>query len=1089
MSIVQTLAGAIASSGGYTPPPPPLYTLTPATTSTNEGSAITFNVTGTNIVNGTYYWTIETNTGDFGTTFGSFSITSNSGSFSVTPTADTTTEGSETFTVALRSVSTSGTILSTSTSVTINDTSLSLVAPFSLDFPAGNPYLLVSNTQADWNLGTTYTIEFWSKQTNASTSNIRTVMSQGPDAGKIDLGFMYGSTLFRNVQQSGIPEPTPGIWNHVAYVANGGGDTKVYYNGVHQGTIVSPGALSDGSSDVNIGRRLGVNGQGFLGKLAMIRVSNTATYLANFSPSLSYGAGADTRLMLGSDGPLTDLSNYELNEVSIFTNNLDTMYFSKSTYPNLNNQIKAGDIVSSLNTSTTATVTGAVVSADPDNWGVPVTNVPIPGPYNFSGARHSITNNGAVISNDFPSYQSLQFVNSENDYLSVAQPSYTALGTATNHAWSGTISGGDILKGSYPEPQVGWILVGQQGTGVPYQVTLTGVSDGGTTWDLTWAPKLADNLYMDENYSLYNPANAPFNLGTTWTIEFWLKANAPSVTAGGGIWGLLNQVGWSTTNAVVVALSDNKLVFLSGSGANQDVRYDEPPVGGVPFGDVTKITDNQGWGNDQVGNNLATTGGTGSGLTVDVNDGGSGYSNIAINTPGSGYTNGDVITVTSGDSSISETFTITASARGVWTHVAIVNNASTQTVWYNGIEQTKVSGTFGAASYTNSVDPLRIGRLGPANGGTLNGKMALVRISNTAKYLAPFIPTTTYTVDANTRLFLGSVAPTVDATARVTTNNGVTTSVDVPVIVPATMTITNVSVGFESRAATVDFASTVSTSTTGTIFFEWFGGGEFSGPHTLTVNPGANTYTSPDLGLYGSGSDLTTQITIDSGLNGCTSNIYTGAWSVVCLVEGTMVTMADGSYKAIEDVRYNDLLRVWNFDLGEFSEALPVFVKQEETHDKHYRFTFSDGTVLCTVGHHVFNKQAGAFTMLVRDTTPVGTITFNEQGEEVTLISKETIEEPVKFYNVWTQYHLNLFAQGILTSNRFNNIYPIRDMKFVKDNRALRSLEEFANIDPKYISGLRLQEQPAQYTAEYISDYVHNKLERLDIANLAILTP
>ena len=294
------------------------------------------------------------------------------------------------------------------------------------------------------------------------------------------------------------------------------------------------------------------------------------------------------------------------------------------------------------------------------------------------------------------------------------------------------------------------------------------------------------------------------------------------------------------------------------------------------------------------------------------------------------------------------------------------------------------------------------------------------------------------------------------------------------------------SVGFNSRAATVDFTSTVSATTTGTIFFAW--GGGTSGPHSVTVNPGSNTYTSPTLSLSGAGSDLIAQVTIASGPNACTSNIYTGSWSVICLVEGTMVTMADGSHKAIEDIRYNDLLRVWNFDLGEFSEALPVFVKREETHAEHYQFTFSDGTVLRTVGHHVFNKQAGEFTMLVRDTTPVGTITFNEFGEEVTLIAKEIIEEPVRFYNVWTQYHLNLFADSILTSNRFNNIYPIQDMKFVKDNRALRPLEEFANIDPKYISGLRLQEQPAQYTAEYIRDYVESKLERLDIANTTVIT-
>ena len=104
------------------------YTLTPAANNVNEGSSLTFTVSGSNIINGTYYWTV-TNSGDFGTASGSFIITNNSGSFSVTPTADTTTEGSETFTVSIRSGSISGTVLQTSISITINDTSLTAVLP------------------------------------------------------------------------------------------------------------------------------------------------------------------------------------------------------------------------------------------------------------------------------------------------------------------------------------------------------------------------------------------------------------------------------------------------------------------------------------------------------------------------------------------------------------------------------------------------------------------------------------------------------------------------------------------------------------------------------------------------------------------------------------------------------------------------------------------------------------------------------------------------------------------------------------------------------------------------------------------------
>ena len=106
--------------------PAPSYTATPTANNVNEGSSLTINVTGSNITDGTYYWTINngtTSTADFGTNSGSFSITSNSGSFSVTPTADNLTEGAETFTVQIRTGSTSGTVVATTSTITVNDTS------------------------------------------------------------------------------------------------------------------------------------------------------------------------------------------------------------------------------------------------------------------------------------------------------------------------------------------------------------------------------------------------------------------------------------------------------------------------------------------------------------------------------------------------------------------------------------------------------------------------------------------------------------------------------------------------------------------------------------------------------------------------------------------------------------------------------------------------------------------------------------------------------------------------------------------------------------------------------------------------------
>lgn len=121
-------------------------------TSVNEGSSLTFNVTGTNIVDGTYFFAVNTNAIDFSPSSGSFTITSNTGSFSLTPTADVTTEGAETFTVSVRTVSTSGTIVATSASITINDTS---VAPSYAIATAGGVTSINEGSNLTFNVTTT----------------------------------------------------------------------------------------------------------------------------------------------------------------------------------------------------------------------------------------------------------------------------------------------------------------------------------------------------------------------------------------------------------------------------------------------------------------------------------------------------------------------------------------------------------------------------------------------------------------------------------------------------------------------------------------------------------------------------------------------------------------------------------------------------------------------------------------------------------------------------------------------------------------------------------------------------------------------
>ena len=181
-----------------------------------------------------------------------------------------------------------------------------------------------------------------------------------------------------------------------------------------------------------------------------------------------------------------------------------------------------------------------------------------------------------------------------------------------------------------------------------------------------------------------------------------------------------------------------------------------------------------------------------------------------------------------------------------------------------------------------------------------------------------------------------------------------------------------------------------------------------------------------------------------------------------CFVEGTEITLADGSIKKIEDITYEDELLVWDFDHGCFASAKPLWIMKAQTGITYNEITFEDGTNLKTVlDHRVFNCDLQKFTSTMDEKeTPIGTRVFKQDGSKTKLIARKVVNKEVKVYNIITDYHMNLFANGILTSLRLNNLYKIEDMKFVKDNRKMSPKEKFAEIPEKYIKGLRLEEQP-----------------------------
>lgn len=180
-----------------------------------------------------------------------------------------------------------------------------------------------------------------------------------------------------------------------------------------------------------------------------------------------------------------------------------------------------------------------------------------------------------------------------------------------------------------------------------------------------------------------------------------------------------------------------------------------------------------------------------------------------------------------------------------------------------------------------------------------------------------------------------------------------------------------------------------------------------------------------------------------------------------CLAKGTMITLADGSQKKVENITFDDELMVWDFDNGKISSSKAIWIMQPKVAHQYNLLTFSDGSQLKTINQHrIFNKELGKFTYPMTDETPIGTTTLLSNGEEVQLTDKKIITQPVEYYNLITANHFNCFASNILTSNRFNNLYPISDYKFIKDNRKLTPYSEYEKIvSYDWYEKLRLSEQ------------------------------
>lgn len=147
-----------------------------------------------------------------------------------------------------------------------------------------------------------------------------------------------------------------------------------------------------------------------------------------------------------------------------------------------------------------------------------------------------------------------------------------------------------------------------------------------------------------------------------------------------------------------------------------------------------------------------------------------------------------------------------------------------------------------------------------------------------------------------------------------------------------------------------------------------------------------------------------------------------------CLAEGAMITLYDGSKKAVEDLTMGDVLAVFNHETGKY-EAAPLLANIHAGEEAQWydviNLCFSDGTTLRIIDEHgLFDKTLNKY-VYIRESNfqefightfvAAGMADGGIESRMVVLTSAYITNEHIKIYNPASVWHINVIANDMLT--------------------------------------------------------------------------
>lgn len=185
-----------------------------------------------------------------------------------------------------------------------------------------------------------------------------------------------------------------------------------------------------------------------------------------------------------------------------------------------------------------------------------------------------------------------------------------------------------------------------------------------------------------------------------------------------------------------------------------------------------------------------------------------------------------------------------------------------------------------------------------------------------------------------------------------------------------------------------------------------------------------------------------------------------------CFATGTLITLADGSQKKIEDITFGDKILAWDFFTGTYVEKeISLLVYHGDDTYVIANTVYSDGTVLRTIAEHgVFDYDLNKFVYITAAncTDYIGHrfVKYNSNGsyDIVTMTDAYVTTEVTGAYSISSAGTSNAIAEGLLTVAPPEDFYNWIEM----DGKLHYDVEQFNADVEKY--GL--------YDYEVFSDYV-----------------